>query len=274
MKHVLTTGADGMIGSYVDFGIRTTRDSLDVTDLDAVRAMCQLHKPRVIIHLAANTDLARCEKDPAHAYLVNTVGTYHMALAARECGAKLVYVSTSGIFDGTKKEPYSESDTPSPLNHYGHSKYLGELAVRGALEDYLIVRVSWVFGGGVTRDKKFVGKIMHQLDKEAISVVSDKYGSPTYAKDAVMAIKHLMTEDKRGMYHMSNAGSASRLEIANEIVRIAKSSAKIIPVLSTDLASDYVSGTNESMSSKVSYMRPWQKALGEYIETEWLDTIR
>ncbi|MBI5003542.1 NAD(P)-dependent oxidoreductase [Candidatus Kaiserbacteria bacterium] len=268
-QQILITGADGMIGSYVDFGVRTNRESLDVTDLESVRAACRKHAPKAIIHLAADVDLNRCEKNPAHTYLVNAVGTYNMALVARECGAKLVYVSTSGVFDGTKKEPYTEEDVPNPLNQYGHSKYLGELAVQSMLDDYLIVRVSWVFGGGAQKDKKFVAKILQQLDQSEISAVSDKHGSPTYAKDAVAGIKRLLAEDKEGIYHMSNAGSATRFDIAQEIVNITKSGAKVVPVKSTDLPSTYISGENEGMSSQVHYMRPWQEALREYIDEEW-----
>jgi len=114
------------------------------------------YRPKVILHLAALTDLDYCEKNPAEAYLVNSVGTYNVALTAREVGAKLVYISTAGIFDGQKKGFYRESDLGNPQNHYGHSKYLGESAVQNILNDYIIARVCWMFGGGPTKDKKFV----------------------------------------------------------------------------------------------------------------------
>src|SRR3989344_4148971 len=103
----LITGADGMIGSYIDFGIRTNHRSLDVTNLAEVMKVCNTHKPKLIIHLAAETDVDQCERDETHAYSVNAVGTYHMALAARDINAKLVYFSTSGVFDGTKGDPYT-----------------------------------------------------------------------------------------------------------------------------------------------------------------------
>ena len=82
-EQILITGGDGVVGSYIDFGIRTDVATLDVTDPEKVMAVCKEHMPSAIVHLAAATDLARCEKEPAYAYLVNTAGTYHVALAAR-----------------------------------------------------------------------------------------------------------------------------------------------------------------------------------------------
>ena len=264
-----------MVGSYVDFGIRTDHRSLDVTDLSMVRAVCREHKPKVIIHLAAATDLARCEREPDYAYRVNAVGTYHMALVAREIGAKLVYVSTSSVFDGTKKSPYLERDIPNPINTYGHSKYLAELAVQGMLEDYLIVRATWIFGGGPDNDKKFVGKILKQLNQPTINVVVHKRGSPTYGKDMMQGIKRLIVEEKRGVFHMPNLGSATRADIVREILSITRSSATIKETDESIFAVAYQTGENDSLASETTFfMRPWQDALCEYVETEWDEYVR
>src|SRR3989338_1085855 len=102
MKDVLITGADCIVGSYIDFGIRTNHRSLDITNLTEVVKVCEKHKPKIIIHLAAETDVDLCERDATHAYNVNAIGTYNVATAARTIGAKLVYISTSDVFDGTK----------------------------------------------------------------------------------------------------------------------------------------------------------------------------
>ena len=267
----LITGADGMIGSYIDFGVRTNHRSLDVTNLAEVMKVCHEHKPKLIIHLAAETDVDHCEHDETHAYNVNAVGTYNVATAAKRIGAKLVYVSTSGVFDGAKTEPYIEDDVPAPQTVYGHSKYLGELAVRGMLEDYLILRIAWVFGGGPKRDQKFVAKILKQLDKPEINVVSGKRGSPTYGKDLVAGMHRLVEEGKSGLYHMGNAGVPTRTDVVREIVRITGSRAKVteVPPGFFGLSADAGRPDNESMVSRVPYMRPWQDALAEYIRTEW-----
>jgi len=271
----LITGADGMIGSYIDFGVRTNHRALDVTNLNEVMKVCTEHKPKLIIHLAAETDVDHREHDETHAYSVNAVGTYHMALAARETGAKLVYISTSGVFDGSKSEPYTEEDTPSPRTLYSHSKYLGELAVKGLQHDYLILRIAWVFGGGPEKDQKFIAKILKQVTKPEIRVVSGKRGSPTYGKDLVAGIRRLVEEGKSGLYHMGNAGSPTRAEVVREIVRITGSHAAVqeVPASYFGLPADAGRPDNESMVSKVPYMRPWQEALKDYIETEWSGTL-
>ncbi|TSC64585.1 MAG: dTDP-4-dehydrorhamnose reductase [Parcubacteria group bacterium Gr01-1014_91] len=272
----IITGADGTIGTYVDFDIRTNHRSLDVTNLAEVMKVCREHKPKLIIHLAAETDVDHCERDEGHAYNVNAVGTYHIALAARDLGAKLVYISTSGVFDGAKSEPYTEDDMPSPRTSYAHSKYLGELAVVGLLSDYLILRIAWVFGGGPTKDQKFIAKILRQIDKPEIKVVSGKRGSPTYGKDLIAGMRRLIEEGKSGLYHMGNAGSPTRADVVREIVRTTGSRAQVeeVPASYFGLPADALRPDNESMVSKVPYMRPWQEALKDYIETEWSDTIR
>ncbi|MFA5831312.1 MAG: NAD(P)-dependent oxidoreductase [Candidatus Paceibacterota bacterium] len=268
LEKVLITGAGGMVGSYVDFGIRMNRRSLDVTDFHEVMRVIKEHRPEAIIHLAAETDVDLCEKNPHHAYLVNGVGTYNIATAAKETGAKLVYVSTAGIFDGEKMGPYGEDDLPDPQNFYGRSKHMGELIVRGMLKDYIIARVCWMFGGGPEKDKKFVGKIIRQLDKPEIKAVNDAYGSPTFGKDLVSAIKRLLAENAVGTFHLSNEGSCSRYELAKFIIETIQPGVKLTPV-----GLDYFPGAyrvkNEAMSSKRKLMRPWKDALREYLETEW-----
>jgi dTDP-4-dehydrorhamnose reductase len=267
-ERALITGSEGMVGSYIDFGIRTNRQTLDVTNREALLAFVTAQKPELILHIAAQTDLVLSEREPAQAYAVNSVGTYNVALAARAVGAKLVYLSTSGVFDGTKNTPYVDTDIPNPVNEYGHSKYLGELAVQGVCKDFLIVRTSWIFGGGKERDKKFVGKVLSQISQPEIRAVGDKKGSPTYAKDLVAGIKKLVEENKIGIFHLSGT-EATRFDIAKEIIAVTGSKAKLISVKASDFPSAYKSGDNESMASSP-YMRPWQDALKEYITTEWL----
>ncbi|MGH7141429.1 MAG: SDR family oxidoreductase [Minisyncoccia bacterium] len=271
----MITGAGGMVGSYVDFGIRTDHRLLDVTDPKEALAVCRQYSPKFIIHLAAETDFDRCERDIVRAYMVNGVGAYNMACAARAVGAKMVYVSTSAVFDGTKALPYEESDVPYPQSHYGHSKYLGELAVAELVEDHIIARISWVFGGGEAKDQKFVAKIIKQLDKPVIKVIAGKRGSPTYGKDLVAGFKRLMTDGKCGIFHMSNEGAPTRADVAREIVRSTGSLAHVEEVDPSFFSFAYADRLdNESMTSRISYMRPWQEALGEYIKTEWSDSIR
>ncbi|MBU1255832.1 SDR family oxidoreductase [Patescibacteria group bacterium] len=266
---VLVTGSSGMVGSYVDFGIKTDHRSLDVTDLSEVLRVSEFYKPKVIFHLAAETDVDRCERDPEHAYLVNSIGTYNMAVAARNLGAKLVYISTAGVFDGTKKEPYTEEDEPNPQNYYGRSKYLGELIVKSVLKDYIIARAGWMFGGGPEKDQKFVAKIINQLDKPEIRAVNDKIGSPTYAKDLISGIKKLLVAGRTGIFHLSSKGVCSRYDVALSIVKSLRPSVKVLPVDSSYFKLDAARVCSEAMISKEDLSRPWQEALEEYLDTEW-----
>lgn len=272
MPKTLITGAGGMAGSYIDFGIKTSHATLDVTDLKSVMKAVKHHKPKVIIHLAAMTDLDAGEINPSLAYLVNTIGTYHVALAAREVGAKLVYISSIGVFDGTKKGPYAENDVPNPQNVYGHSKYAGELIVQGMLKDHIIARSSWMFGGGPKKDKKFVSNILAQLKKDDVSIIkahADVSGSPTFGKDIISAIKTLILKNKKGVFHLTNGGSCSRLDVAKHIIAKMKPSVKAIHVKSDYFHLPARRVKNESATSKTRLMRGWKEALTEYLETEW-----
>lgn len=267
MDSILITGGDGALGSYCDFGTRLSRDDLDITDLDAVMKACAVAKTKAIVHCAAMTDLPACEEKPEQAYLVNSAGTYHLALGARSVGAKLVYVSTSGVFDGKKTEPYAENDVPNPTTVYGHSKYLGELAAASMLDNYIIMRVSWMFGGGKERDNKFVGNVLRQGPVPEIRAVTDRKASPSWAKDVAAAIQALITADKRGIYHVGG-GVATKYDMAQEIISIMRWNTKVIPAGSSEFSSTHHIGENQSMPSSP-LARPWREALREYIETEW-----
>ncbi len=268
---VLITGADGMVGSYIDFGIKTNRRSLDITDLKETLSIIEKYKPEAIINLAAETDVDRCERDPEYAYFVNSIGAYHVAYAARKIGAKLVHISTAGVFDGEKERPYNEEDIPNPQNYYGHSKYLGELAIREMLPegDFIIARAGWMFGGGPKKDQKFVAKIIKQFDQKTIFAVNDKIGSPTYAKDLVGAIKKLLEDNKSGIYHLCNYGVCSRYDVALKIKETLKSDIEIKSVDSSYFNLDANRTKSEAMDSRVKIMRPWEDALADYLRTEW-----
>ncbi|MCL4400313.1 NAD(P)-dependent oxidoreductase [Patescibacteria group bacterium] len=268
---VLVTGAFGMVGSYVDFGIKLDRRALDVADPKEVDSVFDRYQPKVVLHLAAETDVDRCERDPEYAYMTNSIGTFNVASSARRIGAKVVYISTVYVFDGVKGKPYLENDRPSPNNHYGRSKYLGELAVRDILDDYLIVRAGWMFGGGPKKDQKFVAKIIKQLQKDEIKAVNDKFGSLTYAKDLVSKIKGFIENDKKGIVHAMNEGSCSRYDIALEIKKTTGSESKIIPVDSSYFNLDASRSNCDIMESlNGGAMRPWQEALDDYVKGEWI----
>jgi dTDP-4-dehydrorhamnose reductase len=269
LSRTLITGSSGMIGKYLDFGKKTDRADLDITDLEKVLSVFESSRPLVIIHLAAQVDVDRCESNPSEAYLINTVGTYNIAYAAKKIGAKLVYLSTVGVFGDSGNQPYAEIAEPNPQNHYSRSKYLGELIVRELLKDYLIIRASWIFGGGPNGDKKFVGNLIRQFNQNEIKVVDDQFGSPIFAKDLVAAIKNLLLINQSGIVHLVNDGFCSRYEFAKEIVKIADAKVKLEPVKSNHFSFLAKKAKNEMLASKRVKMRPWPEALGDYLKTEW-----
>jgi len=269
-SRVLTTGADGQIGSYVDFGIRTTRQMLDITDERAVMSYIKDKEPTAIIHLAGATDMSRCENEPAYAYELNVRGTYNVARAARAVGATIVYASTSRVFKGDKESPYTEDDIPEPDTHYGRTKHIGELVVSSLVAEHIIARTCWVFGGGPERDNKFYGNVIRQLDKPEIVALGDVHGSPTYAKDYIEAIKELLAKEECGIFHIVNEGVATRYDIASAIVGELKPTVTVHAVDRSYFPSGATLPTNESIVSERVKMRPWQEALSEYIKVEWI----
>ncbi len=273
-ERILTTGANGMIGSYVDFGMRPSHEELDVTDEDAVMRYVQEHQPRVILHLAGATDMARCEKEPAYAYELNVRGTYNIARAARAVDATMVYASTSRVFKGDKETPYTEDDVPEPETYYGRTKHISEIITAAIAPRYVIARTAWVFGGGPERDNKFFGKVLKQLAAEGeILALDDVKGSPTYAKDFVIAIKELLVKEECGTFHVANAGVATRFDLASAMAAQLKPGVQVRAVDRSHFASGATLPTNESISSKHVTLRPWHEALTEYITNEWASSL-
>ena len=269
LERVLTTGASGMIGSYVDFGIRPDRNTLDITDEEAVMRYVMECRPSAILHLAGATDMERAEHEPAYAYELNVRGTYAVARAARAVGAVMVYVSTSRVFKGDKTEPYTEDDMPEPETQYGMTKHIGELIVANVAPEHLIARTSWVFGGGPGRDNKFYGKVMRQMNNPEIVAINDVRGSPTYGKDFIETLSRLLSEDARGVVHIANEGVATRYEVALAMTEMAGSAAHVRPVERGHFASGATLPPNESILSKRCTLRSWREALAEYLREEW-----
>lgn len=267
---VLTLGAGGMIGAYVDFGMRPTHEELDVLDEDAVMQYVKEHTPSAIIYLVGATDMGRCEREPLYAYELNVRGAYNAVRAARSVGATFVYASTSRVFRGNKEGSYTESETPEPATNYGLTKYFGEI-VAATAPHAIIARTAWVFGGGPLRDTKFYGRMIGQLragDSDIVAL-NDVHGSPTYAKDYVQALKSLLSEGKEGVFHITNAGSATRYELAETMANLLNVGASIRPVDRSHFP-DAVLPKNEAVVSDTIRLRPWQEAMAEYLSSEWV----
>lgn len=283
---MVVTGAGGMVGSYVKdvfkgYDLVLTDqvegfDHLDVRDPSAVMHCMETNQPDIVLHLAAETDVDRCEKEPDWAFHANAIGTQNVALACQTHGGILVYISTAGVFWGDKPDPYTEFDTPHPANVYGESKLAGEVVVERLLQRYYIVRAGWMIGGG-HKDKKFVGNIGRLMAKgtNPLRVVSDKVGSPTYARDLLGCVNRLLDTGYFGLYHMANQGRCSRYEVALEIRDLlGLSEVTIEPVSSAHFPLPAPRARSEAMRNLkldllgLNAMRPWCEALHDYILKE------
>jgi dTDP-4-dehydrorhamnose reductase len=282
---VLVTGAAGMVGShlleaYPEEEIHRTDlhpdpeagiHPLDVRDHDQVMDTVERVKPTRVLHLAAETDVDRCEKEPDHAFCTNTLGTQNVALACQRFGVELVYVSTAGVFDGSKPDSYTEFDAPAPVNVYARAKWEGEKLAASLTPRHYIVRAGWMFGGR-GKDKKFVGKIAALMCTQGeLRVVNDKFGSPTYAKDLLANIRVLTARGFYGLYHVAGTGAASRYEVAQEIARYLEKDVRIVPIPSAAFPLPAPRPRSEATRNYklellgLNRMRHWKEALHEYL---------
>lgn len=279
---ILVTGAQGMVGSYLkeEFSneelVLTDIDTLDIRDYPKVFATISKLKPEFVINLAAETDVDKCEIEIDHAFHTNVMGTLNVALACQANDIIMVHISTAGVFDGEKHDPYTEFDTPNPQNVYGKTKYEADKVVMQTLKRYYIFRPGWMIGGK-EKDKKFVAKIIKliQEGRTNLNVVNDKFGSPTYAKELVKGIKEIIKTGYFGLYHMTNKGVCSRYEVAQEIVKFMKKDVQITPISSAAYPLPAPRVRSEAMRNYklellgLNNMSSWQDALYDYLSS-WI----
>ena len=233
MTRVLVTGAAGQIGREVveacagDDVIAADHATLDVGDRDAVLQMITSTAPDVVVHAGAWTAVDACEGDPDRAFRVNALGTRYVAEGARRVGAWVCYLSTDYVFDGTKREPYVESDPTGPRSAYGRSKLAGEHAVAAANPRHAIVRTSWLFGVG---GRNFVDTMLGLAGQhDELRVVADQIGCPTYVGHLARALVELAASEAYGIHHVAGAGACSWFEFAGEIFRRAELDVRVVP---------------------------------------------
>lgn len=254
--------------------IRSKDNTADITDFNEMVGLLKRIKPDIVIHAAAYTDVDGCELNPDKAYQVNGEGTRNVAEACRNQKAFLVYLSTDFIFDGTKAGPYIEEDKPNPINIYGQSKLMGENFIKELLDDYLIIRTSWLFGKG---GKNFVDTIMEKARiKKVFKVVNDQFGSPTYAVDLAEAITELLLTSNLQLatLNITNSGSCSRYELAREILRIKGMEEVILEPATSEEISYPARRPKMSVLDNLRFekiygrkLASWQDALKRYLTT-------
>jgi dTDP-4-dehydrorhamnose reductase len=284
-------GANGMLGTTLQ-GMFDTEDFLltdkdlsnsnnivycDIRDLEHTTKLVKEFKPDVILNFAAIVDLEYAEQEKDDCYLTNTIAAIHLFNLAKDLNVPYVFISTAGIF-GNDKEFYTEDDKPYPLSAYGKSKYYVEQLLQNQqYEKYYIFRAGWMMGGGPDKDKKFVNKIMKQIEAGAkeLYVVDDKLGVPTYTRDfAYSIVRHIDEKLPYGLYNMVSQGEASRYETAVAIKEHLNLDVTIHKVDSDHFKQEYFAPrpysekliNNNLNKLDKNYMRNWKVCLHEYLD--------
>ena len=248
---------------------------LDITDEAAVSQTLEAIRPDAIIHCAAwtNVDGAEATENRERVHAINAVGTENIAKAAKNTGAKMVYISTDYVFDGQGDRPWEPDDTCfAPLNVYGKSKLDGELAVSRLLDKYFIVRIAWVFG---LNGKNFI-KTMINVGKthDTVRVVKDQIGTPTYTIDLARLLADMIETEKYGYYHATNEGGyISWYDFCCEFYRQYGLQTKVVPVTTEEYglsvaARPFNSRLEKSKLAKAGFqpLPTWQDAVGRYLK--------
>ena len=220
---ILITGAQGQLGHALQQAL-TGEDLIlkDLPEFDLTESGCESQIlaacPSVILHVGAYTNVDGAEREPDRAMAVNAQGTDFVARAAATLNARLIYVSTDYVFDGTQTTPYREEDLPHPINVYGQSKRAGEIAALAGCPNTLIVRTAWLYGHAGQNFVKTIIKLASE--KPFLEVVGDQRGCPTNADDLALALKDLIASDLRGICHVTNGGDCTWHEFAEAIVSL------------------------------------------------------
>ena len=229
MEELARRGYNGVGADRADSEAEFEHVVLDITDKEAVARVVAEVKPDAVVHCAAWTNVDAAE-DPTNLTAVRAVnvdGTENLAKACRENGAKMVYISTDYVFDGSGERPWEPDDKNyAPINVYGQSKLDGELKVAENLEKYFIVRIAWVFG---RNGKNFVKTMMEVgAGRDIVKVVDDQIGTPTYTVDLARLLVDMIETEKYGYYHATNEGGyISWADFTEEIYRQAGMSTKV-----------------------------------------------
>ena len=230
---IVLLGSAGQVGLALSGALRCfanvtafDRAALDLTDADAVVGALRAIRPAVVVNAAAFTDVDRAESEEAAATRINGDAVAVLGNECRAIRAALVHYSTDFVFDGVASRPYREDDPTAPLGAYGRSKLAGERALALAGAPAIVLRTAWVYSPG---RRSFVASILRLArEREALRIVADQTGSPTFAGDLAMATALLIhavrhdpfgaIDEARGVYHMAGAGVATRFELATAAI--------------------------------------------------------
>lgn len=241
MTNILVTGSKGQLGSELKKieknyprckFIFTDIEELDLTNENSLKSFFSINNIDVCINCAAYTAVDKAEDEHDLALLVNSVAVENLALVCRRNKTRLIHISTDYVFDGTKFMPYVEKDLATPNSFYGFSKLQGEKAVLSSIEDFVIIRTSWLYSSFGNNFVKTMVRLGNERDE--LGVVVDQIGTPTYAGDLAETIMATINSESTGIYHYSNQGVISWYDFAKAIMDIGKIDCKVKAIESKD----------------------------------------
>lgn len=273
----LVTGSNGQLGKEVVNLLEERQLSytaynsseLDITDVQTVNHIFENDQPDVVLHCAAYTAVDKAEDEGKEKnWKVNVEGTRNVAEACKQVDAKMIFISTDYVFDGTYIGEYLETADTNPQNEYGKAKLAGEGIVADTLDNYFIIRTSWVFG-------EFGNNFVYTMkrlakEREKLTIVSDQIGRPTWTKTLAEFMIHLVeTNQEYGIYHLSNEEQTSWFGFAKEILK--NEDVKVRPVTSEEFPQKAYRPKHSVMSldkakSTGFNLITWQEALNQLLK--------
>lgn len=278
---ILITGANGMVAraavahcrSIGDEVLPFTRRELDIADKAQVFSVFEESKPDVVINCAAYTNVDGSETNVEQCYAANSTGVENLALAAKRIDCGFVTISTDYVFDGAKSGFYTQRDTPQPPSVYGQAKLEGEIRARNAYARSIIVRSGWIYGAGGTNFLCVVPRLL--AEGKTIKVISDAYGTPTFANDLVKRLRQIARLDLPCIFHVTNAGAgASYADFARKICELKGFDVNLLEHVSADTLKRPAPRPKSSklaclLSDRLGLppMQNWEKAVEEFLES-------
>ncbi|MGH9837776.1 MAG: dTDP-4-dehydrorhamnose reductase [Blastocatellia bacterium] len=267
---LLITGAGGQLGRAMQAVltghemVALTHAQLDITNFDAVCEAITAHRPDVVINAAAYTNVDGAESDQTGAYKHNAAGPRNLAVATHHHHIPLFHVSTDYVFDGTSNRPYHEYDAVNPQSVYGRSKLAGEQAVVAHNPRHYIVRTAWLYH---TEGRNFPKTMLAQAEKAEVRVVSDQYGSPTYAPHLAAGIARLIETGAFGVVHLAGSGGTSWFELTRKLYALRGIKTEVRPVATADFprpAARPCYSVLTTIQSPEILLPPWEEGLAAF----------
>ncbi|MGG4287978.1 dTDP-4-dehydrorhamnose reductase [Priestia megaterium] len=275
---ILVTGYSGQLGyDVVRYGRTQGLNMIGISSKDVdlslekeVASYIENITPDAIIHCAAYTAVDQAEEDTEKCWDINVNGTKYLSNAAKSVKAKFMYISTDYVFNGEGQDSFKETDSPMPIGYYGKTKYEGEKLVQQILEEWFIVRISWVFG---VNGNNFIKTMLRLSDThKQLNVVGDQFGSPTYTFDLAKLLIEMIQSTEYGIYHATNEGFCSWAEFAKEIFKESNKNVEVTSISSEQYPTRAMRPKNSRMSkSKLvengfTSLPTWEDAVRRYLK--------